>query len=65
MTRRLPESHTQLINRSKPVDIFYQGKAIPAFEGDTVASALLAAGIDTFSRSFKYHRRRSVSCMSG
>ena len=65
MTRRLPESHTQLINRSKRVDIFYQGKAIPAFEGDTVASALLAAGIDTFSRSFKYHRRRSVSCMSG
>ena len=29
-----------------------------AFAGDTIASALYAAGRRTFSRSFKYHRRR-------
>jgi len=65
MNRRLPASATQVIDRSKPVRFTYQGRTIGAFEGDTVASALLAAGVDTFSRSFKYHRRRSPSCLSG
>ena len=65
MTGRLPESPTQVFDRSKPVRIYYHGKPIESFEGDTVAAALLAAGVDTFSRSFKYHRRRSPACLSG
>ncbi|MDH4110628.1 MAG: 2Fe-2S iron-sulfur cluster-binding protein, partial [Gammaproteobacteria bacterium] len=65
MTGRLPESPTQVFDRTKPVRIFYDGRPIEAFAGDTVAAALLAAGVDTFSRSFKYHRRRSPSCLSG
>ena len=65
MTNRLPESSTQVFNRSKPVTIYFQGKPIKAFEGDTVASALLDAGTEAFSRSFKYHRHRSASCLSG
>jgi sarcosine oxidase subunit alpha len=65
MTGRLPESPTQVLDRTKPLKIFFDGRPIDAFEGDTVASALLAAGADTFSRSFKYHRRRSASCLSG
>ena len=65
MTGRLPESPTQIFDRTKPVDIHFNGRSIKAFEGDTVASALLAAGVDTFSRSFKYHRRRSASCLTG
>ena len=65
MPGRIPESATQVINRGKAVTISYQGKPIRAFQGDTVASALLAEGISTFSRSFKYHRRRSPSCLSG
>ena len=38
---------------------------IPAFEGDTIASALYAAGRRTFSRSFKYHRPRGELCGCG
>ncbi len=65
MTGRLPESPTQIIDRDKPVRIIYRGQPIKAYQGDTVASALLAAGVTTFTRSFKYHRRRSASCLSG
>ena len=32
------------------------------YEGDTIASALFAAGRRTFSRSFKYHRPRGEMC---
>lgn len=65
MTGRLPQSPTQVIDRKNPVKIFYKGRTISAYEGDTVASALLASGVETFSRSFKYHRRRAPSCMTG
>ncbi len=36
-----------------------------AYEGDTIGSALYAAGQRTFSRSFKYHRRRGLMCVAG
>lgn len=65
MAGRLPESPTQIVDRTKPLTFYYQNKPVKAFAGDTVASALLATGIDTFSRSFKYHRRRSASCLTG
>jgi len=65
MSSRLPASPSQVFDRSKPVRIHFRNRPIDAFEGDTVASALLASGVDTFSRSFKYHRRRSPSCLSG
>jgi sarcosine oxidase subunit alpha len=35
------------IDRSKPLTFRFNGRLIEAFEGDTVLSALLAAGIDT------------------
>ena len=38
---------------------------IEAWEGDTIASAMLAAGVDVFSRSFKYHRPRGLLCCEG
>jgi len=65
MAGRLPASPTQIFDPQKPVKIHYGGRSIDAFEGDTVASALLAAGVETFSRSFKYHRRRAPACLSG
>ena len=60
MSNRLPENATEIIDRSKPVTITYRQKAIQAFEGDTVASALHAAGIKVMARSFKYHRPRGI-----
>ena len=49
-----------LINREKLVNFKFDGKDYKGFEGDTVASALLASGKKLFGRSFKYHRPRGV-----
>ena len=43
----------------------FRGKRVKAFEGDTLGSALYAAGQRVFSRSFKYHRPRGLLCCSG
>ena len=62
---RLPNAPSQVINRDKGLRFTFDGKSFSAFEGDTIASALAAAGITTFSRSFKYHRRRGLLCVAG
>ncbi len=49
-----------LINREKTVNFKFDGRSYKGFEGDTVASALLASGKKLFGRSFKYHRPRGV-----
>ena len=38
----------------------FDNRAIAAFEGDTLASALLANGVNLVGRSFKYHRPRGI-----
>jgi sarcosine oxidase subunit alpha len=38
----------------------FDGRAMPARPGDTLAAALLANGIGLVARSFKYHRPRGV-----
>lgn len=43
----------------------FEGRAIAAHTGDTVASALIAAGVQVLSRSLKFHRPRTVFCLSG
>jgi sarcosine oxidase subunit alpha len=43
----------------------FEGRALSLEPGDTVASALFRAGVRTFSRSFKYHRRRGLYCLTG
>ncbi|MBT4890840.1 MAG: FAD-dependent oxidoreductase, partial [Rhodospirillales bacterium] len=55
---RLPDSG--LIDRSKPVEFTFDGKTYSGFEGDTLASALIANGVDIVGRSFKYHRPRGI-----
>jgi len=49
-----------LINREKTLNFKFDGLSYKGFEGDTVASALLASGKKIFGRSFKYHRPRGV-----
>jgi sarcosine oxidase subunit alpha len=48
------------IDRSKPLDFVFNGKAMQGYSGDTLASALLANGVRTVSRSFKFHRPRGI-----
>ncbi len=62
---RLPSQPGELIDRAKVIRFTFDGKPVEAFEGDTVGSALYAAGQRTFSRSFKYHRRRGLMCCAG
>ncbi|MBT5811782.1 MAG: FAD-dependent oxidoreductase, partial [Rhodospirillaceae bacterium] len=49
-----------LIDRAKPLNFTFDGKTYQGFQGDTLASALLANGVRVVGRSFKYHRPRGV-----
>jgi sarcosine oxidase subunit alpha len=62
--KRLPQGGT-LIDRSAPIAIDLDGRRIAAFKGDTVGSAMAAAGVTVTGRSFKYHRPRGLYCMTG
>jgi sarcosine oxidase, subunit alpha len=62
---RLSEQPGERIDRVRVVSFEFDGKRVEALEGDTIGSALYAAGQRTFSRSFKYHRRRGLLCCAG
>jgi heterotetrameric sarcosine oxidase alpha subunit len=49
-----------LIDRSKKINFSFDGKSYSGFEGDTLASALVANDIKLVGRSFKYHRPRGI-----
>ncbi|KAA3633897.1 MAG: FAD-dependent oxidoreductase, partial [Proteobacteria bacterium] len=55
---RLPEGGR--IDRDRPVNFRFNGRALSGFVGDTLASALLANGVHLVGRSFKYHRPRGI-----
>ena len=65
MTERLEEAPGEGIRRDRPVSIVFEGRKVAAFEGDSVGSALAAAGVTITARSFKYHRPRGLLCMTG
>ena len=48
------------IDRSHQMTITFENRRIAAHPGDTLASALLAAGENVVGRSFKYHRPRGI-----
>jgi sarcosine oxidase, subunit alpha len=51
------------IDRSHPLSFTFDGRVLRGFAGDTVASALLAAGVRLVGRSFRLHRPRGIlSC---
>lgn len=49
-----------LVNRGAPLSFRFNGRLMEGFQGDTLASALLANGVRTVARSFKYHRPRGI-----
>ena len=65
MTTRLPPRSGELIDRQRTVEFTFDGQSYTAHPGDTIASALVAAGVGVFSRSFKYHRPRGLLCCAG
>jgi sarcosine oxidase, subunit alpha len=62
---RLRPQPGERVSRERLVRFTFDGKTVEGYEGDTVGSALYAAGQRTFSRSFKYHRRRGLLCCAG
>ena len=55
---RLSPQPGEVIDRSHPVEFTWDNRAMAGFEGDTIASALVAGGIRIVSRSMKFHRPR-------
>ena len=53
-------AHGGDIKRNKPLRFTFDSKTYQGYEGDTLASALLANGVHLVGRSFKYHRPRGI-----
>jgi sarcosine oxidase subunit alpha len=57
-TSRLPQGGR--IDRQRPIRFNLDGRLLSGFAGDSLASALLGAGVLLVGRSFKYHRPRGL-----
>jgi sarcosine oxidase, subunit alpha len=57
---RLGPRRGEVIDRRAPLAFSWNGRPQQGFMGDTIISALSAAGIKVFSRSMKYHRPRGI-----
>ena len=62
-SRRLSAPAGSRLDRSKAISFSFNGRGYRGFAGDTLASALLANGVQLIGRSFKLHRPRGIySC---
>ena len=59
MSTRL-QTGGRLLNKDVPLNFTFNGRKMQGYEGDTLASALLANNQMLMGRSFKYHRPRGV-----
>jgi sarcosine oxidase, subunit alpha len=57
---RLARQPGEVIDRTAEITFTWNGKPFRGYAGDTIVSALAAAGERVFSRSMKYHRRRGL-----
>lgn len=60
MNREFRLAESALIDQTRPIRFKFNGKPYVGFQGDTIASALLANGVSLIGRSLKYHRPRGV-----
>ena len=51
--------------KRKMVTIFANGYPIQAYQGETVAAALMATGIKSFRKTKKYGKMRGIFCAIG
>ncbi|WP_290649511.1 sarcosine oxidase subunit alpha family protein [Aquisalimonas sp.] len=49
-----------LVDRERPVGFRFDGREMQGYAGDTLASALLANGVNVVNRSIKLHRPRGI-----
>ncbi|MBW4553031.1 MAG: FAD-dependent oxidoreductase [Aphanocapsa sp. GSE-SYN-MK-11-07L] len=60
MNLRSPTLPSEWIDRTQPIQFTFEGKSYSGYAGDTITSALWAAGQSVLGRSFKYHRPRGI-----
>ncbi|MHC1559997.1 2Fe-2S iron-sulfur cluster-binding protein [Actinomycetospora sp. C-140] len=59
-SQRLGHRAGEVIDRTRTVSFTWNGRPLSGHPGDTIASALAAAGERVLSRSYKYHRPRGL-----
>lgn len=64
-SKRLLQKQGRYINPEQTCHFEFEGKIYQGFQGDTIASALLANNEWLLSRSFKYHRPRGPLSLAG
>jgi sarcosine oxidase, subunit alpha len=64
VSERLPPIAGEWIDRSRSLRFRFEGTQFSGFAGDTISSALAAAGVHALGRSFKYHRLRGILSMA-
>jgi sarcosine oxidase subunit alpha len=60
VSHRLDPQQGEVIDRGRTLSFTWNGRPATGHPGDSIASALAAAGERVFSRSFKYHRPRGL-----
>src|SRR4029077_16836680 len=60
MMFRVESQAGEWIDRAAPLRFSFEGREYRGYAGDTISSALAAAGVPYLARSFKYHRPRSI-----
>jgi predicted molibdopterin-dependent oxidoreductase YjgC len=63
--RRITEHPILTFKQGKGIKFTFDGKPIEGQEGDTIASALQAAGVRVFRESINLHRPRGFFCAIG
>ena len=58
MSENLRVKASNFIDETTRISFKFNGKSYFGYEGDTLASALIANGVHLVGRSFKYHRPR-------
>ena len=61
MNRRVEKG----VERGRQFEIQVDGQKVIAYEGETIAAAALAAGLQTFRRTAKRHHPRGMYCGIG
>ncbi len=62
---RLEEHPILEFDRENKISFYYNGQKIEAYEGETIAAALHAAGIRTLKKSLHHNRPRGFFCAIG
>lgn len=63
--RRIERHPLTTTHQGRPITIQFDGKRVPAVEGEPVAVSLYVAGQTVLSRSMRYHRARGYYCGTG